>query len=274
MKERKFVKLRIDMYEDTKFKIIDTMEERDLIHYIWSRIIILAGKVNLEGDLYLSRNIAYTIETLSIEFNRNAMKVKLALNTLINLEMIELVQGKVYRVKNFAKHQNIKIKEKVEIKENVEIKEEVEVGSNKVEIEYNTGNIKNKAEIQHNTEAVRDKGEKSIKEQLYEDKKAKLEHKSCENIDKVPENKVIVDKSMNSENIKENNFKNEVQINTPISIGNKKPQKGRGGRSKNIICIDGFEGENKQEEEITGFYDGEYNMPLGKGEKVIMSFKV
>ncbi len=40
MKERKFVKLRVDMYGDTKFKIIDTMEERDLIHYIWTRLLI------------------------------------------------------------------------------------------------------------------------------------------------------------------------------------------------------------------------------------------
>ncbi len=46
MRERKFVKLRVDMHEDTKFKIIDRMEHRDLIHYIWIRLIALAGKVN------------------------------------------------------------------------------------------------------------------------------------------------------------------------------------------------------------------------------------
>jgi hypothetical protein len=28
MRERKFVKLRVDMHEDTKFKIIDRMEQR------------------------------------------------------------------------------------------------------------------------------------------------------------------------------------------------------------------------------------------------------
>ncbi len=65
MKERKFVKLRVDMYGDTKFKIIDTMEERDLIHYIWTRLLTLAGKVNLEGKLYMSKSIPYSIETLN-----------------------------------------------------------------------------------------------------------------------------------------------------------------------------------------------------------------
>ncbi|MBY6838193.1 replisome organizer [Clostridium botulinum] len=114
MKERKFVKLRVDMYGDTKFKIIDTMEERDLIHYIWTRLLTLAGKVNLEGKLYMSKSIPYSIETLAIEFNRGVSKIELALNVFKDLEMIELSKDNVYRVKNFAKHQNIKVKEKVE----------------------------------------------------------------------------------------------------------------------------------------------------------------
>ncbi|MCS6131868.1 replisome organizer [Clostridium botulinum] len=114
MKERRFVKLRVDMYGDTKFKIIDTMEERDLIHYIWTRLLTLAGKVNLEGKLYMSKSIPYSIETLAIEFNRGVSKIELALNVFKDLEMIELSKDNVYRVKNFAKHQNIKVKEKVE----------------------------------------------------------------------------------------------------------------------------------------------------------------
>ena len=116
MRERKYVKFRVDMYEDTKFKIIDMKPERDVIHYIWSRIVLLAGKANLEGDLYLSRSIPYTIETLAIEFNRDLAQIKLALDLFIELEMIELTEDKVYRVKNFAKHQNIKAKGKEIVK--------------------------------------------------------------------------------------------------------------------------------------------------------------
>ncbi|MBN1040015.1 hypothetical protein DVW12_15030 [Clostridium botulinum] len=112
MSERKIVKLRVDMYNDTKFKIIDTMEDRDLIHYIWTRLLTLAGKVNLEGELYLSKSIPYTIETLALEFNRSAKKVALALKAFMDLEMVELTKDSVYRVRNFAKHQNIKSKKK------------------------------------------------------------------------------------------------------------------------------------------------------------------
>ena len=115
MRERKCVKFRVDMFDDTKFKIIDMKPERDLIHYIWTRLIILAGKVNLEGDLYMSKNLPYTIETLAIEFNRDIDQVKLALDVFIELEMIELTEDNIYRVKNFAKHQNIKVKEKIKV---------------------------------------------------------------------------------------------------------------------------------------------------------------
>ena len=117
MRERKYVKFRIDMYEDTKFKIIDRMIKRDLIHYSWNRLVILAGKVNKEGDLYMSKNIPYTVETLAIEFNRDIDEIKAALDVLIELEMMALTEDKVYTVKNFAKHQNIKIKEKIENKD-------------------------------------------------------------------------------------------------------------------------------------------------------------
>lgn len=111
MRERKNIKLRVDMNEDTKFKIIDRKPERDLIYCIWIKLLLLAGKVNKEGELYLSRNIAYTLETLAIEFNRDDKQVRLALDVFLELEMIELTKQNAYKVKNFAKHQNIKVKE-------------------------------------------------------------------------------------------------------------------------------------------------------------------
>jgi len=127
MIERKVVKLKTNMYEDTKFKIIDMKPERDLIHYVWIRLISLAGKVNLAGDLYMSRNLKYTIESLSIEFNREVKQIKLALDVFIELEMVELSENNVYRVINFAKHQNIKVEEKINSTEEVIKIKEIEV---------------------------------------------------------------------------------------------------------------------------------------------------
>ena len=112
MKEIKNIKVRSDMYYDTKFKIIDTKPLRDSIHYVWMRLLTLAGFVNRDGELYLSRNIPYDIETLSIEFNRDSEVIKMALKVLIELEMIEVDEHNVYKVKNFMKHQNIKSRAK------------------------------------------------------------------------------------------------------------------------------------------------------------------
>ena len=52
MKEIKNIKVRSDMYYDTKFKIIDTKPLRDTIHYVWMRLLTLAAIVNKDGQLY------------------------------------------------------------------------------------------------------------------------------------------------------------------------------------------------------------------------------
>ena len=153
MKERRYVRFRVDMYEDTKFKIVDRMTNRDLIHYVWNRVVVLAGKVNQEGELYMSRNIPYTVETLSIEFNRDISEVKSALDVLMNLEMIEIVDNNIYKVKNFVKHQNIKVKEKTESvkKENeTKILEKTDMDKNKgIEVSpENVISIKEKEEVE------------------------------------------------------------------------------------------------------------------------------
>lgn len=133
MRERKNIKLRVDMNEDTKFKIIDRKPERDLIYCIWIKLLLLAGKVNKEGELHLSRNIPYTLETLAIEFNRDVEQIELALDVFLELEMIEVTKHNVYKVKNFAKHQNIKVKEQND--DLNDIKQENKVVNNEVTIE-------------------------------------------------------------------------------------------------------------------------------------------
>lgn len=150
MRERKYVKFKIDMFEDTKFKIIDRMPERDVIFYIWTRIVVLAGKVNLEGSLYMSKNIPYTIETLAIEFNRDVDQVELALDTFIKLEMVEVTKDNIYKVKNFAKHQNIKVKSK-DIEEEIR-KEAIQLESEETKINVNVDNkeLENKKEENDN----------------------------------------------------------------------------------------------------------------------------
>jgi hypothetical protein len=55
------------MYEDKKFKIIDMKPERDLINYVWTRLLTLAAKVNFEGDLYILKKDAENNKAIGID---------------------------------------------------------------------------------------------------------------------------------------------------------------------------------------------------------------
>ena len=107
MVDVKWVKFEVGMYDDTKLKILDSMENRDLHHYVWTRSLVLAGKINRGGYLYITDNIPYTIKSLAIEFNRSVDEIKAAYKVLRKLEMIELTEDKSFRIKNWDKHQNV-----------------------------------------------------------------------------------------------------------------------------------------------------------------------
>jgi len=251
MRERKTVKLRIDMYDDTKSKIIDMKPERDLIHYVWTRFVVLAGKVNLEGDLYFSKNIPYTIETLAIEFNRGAYQVKLALDVLIELEMIELADNNVYTVKNFAKHQNIKVKEKNKSNHNEEdIKNEEVLLKEKLENEiYDDEDNESKNKINQNeVENVRNNDGSDLESTPIEIKR--------------------VDNRMSADKINHNS-----QDNIPILLEGKRKKKTNKRKKKDIRLDDGIDlsadsiNEETEDNPMVWLSDGERS--LGEGENVI-----
>ncbi|GFZ33853.1 hypothetical protein CSC2_43790 [Clostridium zeae] len=246
MRERKYVKFRVDMYEDTKFKIIDMKPERDTIHYIWNRLVMLAGKVNLEGNLFFSKNIPYTIETLAIEFNRDVDKVKRALELFIELEMIELTEDKIYRVKNFVKHQNIKVKE-ITKNEKVEVKT--------IDIQLNKA-CDNKVD----TAKVEEKDNKVLEDKV---------DINMENIGEVNEENLEISskdliKSKDSE--VDNNSDNIKEYSTDIlKIKNSKRgrQKKKNSNSKAEVIGEVFTDDDTND--TSGWiYEGE--RPLGKGE--------
>lgn len=136
-------------------------------------------------------HIPYTIETIAIEFNRNIIQVELALNALIDLEMVEFAHDKIHKVKNFAKHENIKTKENVEIRSIVE--------SEDIMIE-----VKNKE----------DKTEKNLENQWCEEKHVNPQDKVFKDIEKISENDIIDDKTMNSEMSQVEKIQNNCESTT------------------------------------------------------------
>ncbi|WP_297427279.1 phage replisome organizer N-terminal domain-containing protein [Clostridium sp.] len=235
MRERKYVKFRTDMYEDTKFKIIDMKPEKDLIHYIWTRLVVLAGKVNLEGELYLSRTIPYTIETLAIEFNRDVNQVKLALDTFIELEMMEIIEENIYKVKNFAKHQNIKVKDK-----NKNLSKEVEI---KKDLKEEVNNIKDK-EIE----------EKSIINEKENLKKQEMEKRK------------LIELKVANEDTGDNDHNNRSIAPLEVKRNNVANKKKKKEGSSHIIEL----AEEKEDNSIVSLNEGDYK--LGPGERILKQF--
>ena len=256
MKERRYIKFRCDMYSDTKFKIIDMKPERDMIHYVWMALVLLAGKVNMAGELYMSRNLPYTIETLAIEFNRDKEQVKLALEVFIELEMIEVTEEGVYKVKNFSKHQNIKVEEKIKSQDK----------------EISVKNIEAAKKVVIANEEC-DREDKRSENEEDKNKESKNDVAENEKVSIINDDKMILE-TTNSEINKENNMSKEISKNIPhdnipipFEIKKNKKETKKKKKEEAINVTDEEEGGNK---EMFSIKEGEF--VLDEGEKIVSAW--
>ena len=113
MGEVKWIKTYVNSYDDTPSKMIDAYNVRDVIHYIRGRLNALAGKVNRNGELYMTETKPYTIKTLAIEFNRDFEVVKEAVKVLKSLEVIEITEDRVLKISDWEIDQNIEGLERI-----------------------------------------------------------------------------------------------------------------------------------------------------------------
>lgn len=106
MAEITWIKLRTDMFDDEKIKLIQALPDGDTILVIWIRILALAGKCNANGYLCIEDEFPYSDEMLATIFNKTLPQVRLALETFLRFGMIEETSKGVY-ISNFMEHQNI-----------------------------------------------------------------------------------------------------------------------------------------------------------------------
>lgn len=112
MAEMQWIKLRIDMFDDEKIKIIQAMPEGDAILVVWIRLIALAGKCNTDGLVLIEDEFPFTDEMLAVIFGKPLQTVRFALKTLEEFRMIENTTKGIYII-NFNKHQNIEGMDKI-----------------------------------------------------------------------------------------------------------------------------------------------------------------
>ncbi|WP_347007667.1 phage replisome organizer N-terminal domain-containing protein [Enterococcus durans] len=116
MAEISWIKLKTTMFDDEKIRLIQAVPESDAIIVIWIRLLVLAGKTNDDGLIYIQRNMPYTEEMLATLFSKNVNTVRLALTTLANFNMIDLGSDGLIAISNWEKHQNIEGMDKVRLK--------------------------------------------------------------------------------------------------------------------------------------------------------------
>ena len=112
MAEIRWIKLNVDMFDDEKIKIIQSMPDGDALLVIWIKLIALAGKTNDGGYIYIADNIPYTEEMLSVIMNKPLTTIRLAIDTFTSLQMIEEDTRGIYLV-NFEKHQSLDKMERI-----------------------------------------------------------------------------------------------------------------------------------------------------------------
>jgi hypothetical protein len=158
--------------------------------------------------------------------------------------MLEITDG-IYKVKNFAKHQNIKVKEKIESEDK----------------EHDVKNIE--ATIKEaSKDQICDNEDKEAENKVSENETTDIRNDDKRDL-KITSSKIDIDNKMSSEKIN-----NSSKDNIPILLETKKNKKGNSKKRKGeLFHITGEEGVEGNV--ICCFTDGD--RPLDEDEQVILT---
>jgi predicted phage replisome organizer len=112
MPEIQWIKISTGLFDDEKIKLIAKLPDADTIIMIWIYLLILAGKVNDGGLIYLGDHIAYNPEELATVIDRPVNTIRLALATFRKFKMVEELPDALL-ITNWEKHQNVEGMDKV-----------------------------------------------------------------------------------------------------------------------------------------------------------------
>jgi predicted phage replisome organizer len=117
----KWIKLSVEMFDDEKIEFIQGIPEGDAILVIWVRLLVLAGKCNANGYIYLTEEIPYTEDSLAFKFRKPTNIIKLALQTFQRLKMIEINEKGILLI-NWPKYQNMEGLDKIKQREQAKLR--------------------------------------------------------------------------------------------------------------------------------------------------------
>lgn len=112
MADVKWIKLSVDMFNNRKIRQIEFMPEGTSVLLVWVKLLCLAGQCNDNGCIYLTKEIPYTEEMLSQQFNTPPATIRLALSVFQQFEMID-IDSDVIHISNWDVYQNTEGLEKI-----------------------------------------------------------------------------------------------------------------------------------------------------------------
>ncbi|GAB3061986.1 phage replisome organizer N-terminal domain-containing protein [Salinicoccus sesuvii] len=112
MADIQWIKLKVDMFDNEKIKLIEAMPDADSILVIWIKLLTYAGKANSSGYIMLTENIPMNEEELATIFGRPLNTVRYALQVFERYGMVER-DADAIKIKNWDTHQNVDGMEKI-----------------------------------------------------------------------------------------------------------------------------------------------------------------
>lgn len=113
MSEIKWIKLSVDIFNDEKVKMIETLPDADGLLVCWFKLLALTGKTNDNGHVYFMKDFPYTDEMLAKVFDRPVNLVRAALEIFVKFKMIQIDERQHIIISNWEKHQNVEGMEQV-----------------------------------------------------------------------------------------------------------------------------------------------------------------
>lgn len=162
--------------------------------------------------------------------------------------MVEVTKDNIYKVKNFAKHQNIKVKSK-DIEEEIR-KEAIQLKSEETKINVDNKELENKKEENdNNSNGKQDDKEENINNNIN---------------DKNEDSEFIITNVNQNNNITDKVNNNSQSTPILLEIGKSKKSSKRKRKNIDIKVTD----EEINDDSIVSIYDGD-KKPLGKDETVV-----
>ena len=101
-----WVKLSTNAFTNKKIRIVRSCPDGDSLALLWFNLICLAGETNDNGYVYVTDDVAYSVEMLAGAYGYDVEVVQRGLDLFVQLKMIEVEENGYIYILGWEEHQN------------------------------------------------------------------------------------------------------------------------------------------------------------------------